>query len=97
VFHEDEEMWAFTYLQSDVGRLKKLAARTAARLLSRFHETFAHNDLQAIASQGMALLVRLPPLLPELTRILGTASRSPPPSLPPPAAAAWYDTMRLLS
>jgi hypothetical protein len=82
VFNEDERMWEFTYRRSYVGQLKNLAARTAARLLSRFHIAFAHNDLQAIASQGMALLVHLPPLLPELTRILGTASRSPPPPSP---------------
>jgi hypothetical protein len=83
VYEEKEKFWSSTYLKSNVGRLKKLAARTAARLLSRFHDAFVRTDLQAIASQGMALVVRLPPLLPELTRILGRlllfSSTLPPP------------------
>jgi hypothetical protein len=44
-----------------------------ARLLSRFRDAFSHDDLQAIALQGMALLPRLPRLLVELTRVLGTS------------------------
>jgi hypothetical protein len=79
VYDEDEGLWAYTYLRSVVGQLKKCAARTAARLLSCFHDAFARTELQAIASQGMALLALLPPLMPELKRILGTVSNSPPP------------------
>jgi hypothetical protein len=68
----------------DIEQLRQRAACSVAQLLSRFRGAFTHADLQAIASQAMALLSRSRFLSTELTRILGT-SRFPldqGPSLP---------------
>jgi hypothetical protein len=48
-----------------------------AQLLSRFRGAFTRADLQAIASQGMALLSRSRFLSTELMRILGTSRFCP--------------------
>jgi hypothetical protein len=62
---------------SDLGRLKRRAINTALQLLLRFRDAgIPRDDLQAFASQGMALLPRLQPLSAELMRVLGTSPRS---------------------
>jgi hypothetical protein len=60
-------------LTDSLDDLEQCAAHAMAQLLSRFRDSFHSADLQAIVSQCMALLPRLPHLSTNLTRVLGTS------------------------
>jgi hypothetical protein len=62
-----------SYLTYNMGDLERCAVHTLTQLLSRFHDTVDHADLQTIVSQCMTLLPRLGYLSAELTRVLGAS------------------------